>query len=184
MPPVTSALERLIPGPRATAAIVVIGAIATGFAWHAADHDGTVARHLAVQTRTVVHETVRRRQRWRALARRVRRVPGGPAQPITQTVPRALAALERAAVVCGTPLSSLTTTAAGTALYALNPAHAAHTVAWAPGVQSLGFVAEGQWHTLSGLTCLVRSLRATPVALSAFRVNATTYILGLEVLGG
>lgn len=170
------------PGPPLTAALLVLGLGVAGTAWHISQVAVQTAAHLRQETRITRQTTVTRRQQWRTLAGQVTAYGRQPGQSINTTVPLALGALERAAVACDTPLSSLTSTAQG-ALYALNPGQVAQPVPWAPGVKTVTFIAQGQWHTLSGLSCLAQSLRHRPAALGALNVNATSYTVVLEVLG-
>lgn len=185
MPPATSIIDRLTrlaPGPRVTAALTVIGLGIAVSAWHITrgnDYAVATLRHETVFARRT---TSQRKNAWRRLAARVARYGHQPAQSIATTVPLALGAFERAAVTCDTPLSSMTSTVQG-AMYAMNPRRVAQPVPWAPGVAAVTFVAQGQWHTLAGLQCLVRSLRHQPVALGAMDLNATAYTMVLEVLG-
>lgn len=185
MPPVisiTDRLTRLTPGPQVTVALTVIGlGIAVG-AWHITrgnDHAVATLRHETVFARRI---TLQRKNAWHRLAARVARYGHQPTQSIATTVPLALGAFEHAAVICGAPLSSITSTAQG-AMYAMNPRHVAQPIPWAPGVLAVTFVAQGQWSTLAGLQCLVRSLRHRPVAIGAMDINATAYTVVLEVLG-
>lgn len=182
MPPAISIIDKVTPGPRLTAALLVLGLGVAGTAWHISDVAVQTAAHLRQETRFTRQATLTRRQRWRALAAQLTAYGRAPMQSINTTVPLTLGAFERAAVTCDTPLSSLTSTAQG-ALYAMNPGQVAQPVPWAPGVKTVTFVAQGQWHTLSGLNCLARSLRHRPVALAALDVNATAYTVVLEVLG-
>ncbi len=182
MPPAISIIDKVTPGPRITAALVAIGLVVTGIAWHVSHVAAQAAAHLQQEARFTQHTTRQRHRQWRALAAQMSAYGRAPAQSINTTVPLALGALERSAVTCDTPLSSLTSTAQG-ALYAMNPGQVAQPVPWAPGVKTVTFIAQGQWHTLSGLSCLVRSLRRRPVALAALDVNATAYTAVLEVLG-
>ena len=175
-------LARLAPGPRATAVLTVLGlSIAVG-AWHLSGGDNYAIATLRHETVFARRTTLQRRSAWRRLAARVAQYGHQPRQSIAITVPLALGAFERATVICDTPLSSMTSTVQG-AMYAMNPRHVAQPIPWAPGVVAVTFVAEGQWHTLAGLQCLVHSLRHRPVALGAMDINATAYTVVLEVLG-
>ncbi len=182
MPPAMSIIDRLTPGPAITGVLVALGLGITGIAWHLTDTNEVAATHAYRAARDMRQTTLHQRQQWRALAAQVASYGQQPARSINTTVPLALGAFERAAVTCDAPLSSLTSTAQG-AMYALNPGHVAQTVPWAPGTRTVTFVAQGQWHTLSGLRCLLRSLRHRPVALGALDVNATAYTMALEVFG-
>ncbi len=182
MKPAISIIDRLTPGPRITAALLVAGLALAGVAWHIGHANTSAAVHLRHEAQFTQRATHRRRAQWQTLAAQVAAYGRTPAQSIDTTVPLALGALEHAAVTCDTPLSSLTSTAQG-ALYAMNPSRVAQPVPWAPGVKTVTFVAQGQWHTLSGLRCLTRSLRHRPVALAALDINATAYTAVLEVLG-
>lgn len=182
MPLDTSIINRLTPGSRVTGVLLIIGIITAGMAWHIRHVNASATAHLRQETVLARRTTLRRRLTWRALATQVRAYGPGPGQSINTTVPLALGAFERAAVTCDTPMSSLTSTAQGT-VYAMNPGRVAQPIPWAPGVKTVVFVAEGQWHTLAGLDCLARSLRHQPVALAALDINATAYTAVLGVLG-
>lgn len=182
MPFDISTINRAIPGPRITGALLVLGLTTAGMAWHIQRANLSAAAQLRHKAQVLRHTTLQRQQKWRALASEVAHYGSGPARSINTTAPLGLGHFERAAVTCDTPMSSLTSTAQGT-LYAMNPGHAAMPVSWAPGVRAIIFVAQGQWHTLAGLDCLAHSLRHQPVALAALDVNATAYTAVLGVLG-
>lgn len=183
MPPAMSIIDRLTPGPMITGVLVALGLGITVIAWHITDANEVAATHAYQAARVLRQTTLRRQQKWRVLAAKIAHYGRQQASSINITVPLALGAFERAAVTCDAPLSSLTSTAQG-AMYTLNPSHVAQTVPWAPGARTVTFVAQGQWHTLSGLLCLLRSLRHRPVAIGALDINATAYTVALEVFGG
>ncbi|HUW98862.1 MAG TPA: hypothetical protein VMV40_08510 [Acidiferrobacter sp.] len=181
-----SGISRLIPGARITGLLTAGLVILTVLSAHHAARERALATHDRATAREIQSNTMRARRQWQQMATSARAAapirPAGETRSITHTAPLALASIERSAVICDTPLSTITAMAQGT-LYALNPARAAQKMAWAPGLTSMGFVVEGQWHTLGGLDCFVDALKRHPIALSSAHINATSFVFSVEVLG-
>lgn len=162
----------------------------SGLLWGAALFMGLNAYHVSGHTH-VVNADVKRevaranqsRVHWFTVRARALSAPALSATPVAQEFPIILGGLQKAALRCGTPLSTLTTNARAGAIYAMNPEQASTPVPWAPGLRSLAIVANGQWTTLTGLACLVRYLHHRPVAVSSLTIHRQSYILVAEVLG-
>lgn len=181
-----SVISRLIPGARVTGLLTAGLVILAVLSAHHATRERTLATQDRATARTLQRDARQARHRWQQMAASARRA--APADPsdagysITHTAPLALATIERSAITCDTPLSTITAMAQGT-LYALNPARAAQKISWAPGLTSMGFIVEGQWHTIGGLDCFVKALKRHPIALSSAHINATSFVFSVEALG-